>query len=77
MVGVTEDELQLLFQRSVVDSFEGGIGGDGDEARGFDDAVRSVQAADAGERAGGTVDELVAEEGTALVGREGRWWRRF
>lgn len=77
MVGVAEDELQLLLQRSVVDGFECGIGGDGDEAGGVDDAVRGMQATDAGERTGGSVDELEAEEGSGFVGREGRGWRRF
>ena len=71
MVGVAEDELELGGQRAVVDGFERGVGGDGDEARGVHDAVGGVQAADAGAGASGAMNELVAEGGRGFVGGEG------
>lgn len=79
VVSVAESELlSCLITPVVIDSFERAVGGDGDEARRIDDAVRGMESPYSGPGPFflGLMQQLKAEEVLALVGRKDLSGRR-
>ena len=67
MVGVGEQDFdaEVVGEVALIETLDGGLGADGHEDRGFDDAVRGVEQAGAGAGGGTFGDDLEGDLGHA------------